>query len=90
MLIELFGLIIHILFVLATGFLFLIVFKSYLRFRNSKLALITVGFAIFFMHALAYLPEVFVEEYRLVLSSNTHLVIHLTALIFIAAGMLKD
>jgi len=76
--------------VLATGFLFGIVFLAYLRLRSQKMLLISIGFGIFFVHALAYIPELVIEEYHLILTENIHLLIHLTALIFIALGILKD
>ncbi|NIO36278.1 hypothetical protein GTO27_01080 [Candidatus Bathyarchaeota archaeon] len=88
--IEILDLIIRVLLVLATGFLFAIILKAYLRVRNSKMFFIAIGFGIFFIHALAYIPEIFIEEYRLAIPANAHLVIHLTALIFIAVGMFKD
>lgn len=88
--VELLDLIIRLLLVLATGFLFIVVLQAYLRLRSAKMAFITVGFGVFFVHALAYIPEVFLEEYRLAIPANVHLVVHLTALVFIAVGMFKD
>jgi len=76
--------------VLATSFLFGIVFLAYLRLRSRKMLLISIGFGIFFVHALIYIPELIIEEYHLILTENGHLLIHLAALIFIALGILKD
>jgi hypothetical protein len=88
--IEILDLLIRILLVTATGILFAVVFGAYFRLRNRKMLFITTGFGIFFVHALAYIPEVFIEGYQLAFSANVHLIIHLTALIFIALGMFKD
>ena len=74
----------------ATGFLFGIVFLSYWRTRSSKMLLISVGFAIFFVHALIYIPELFSDAYMIDMSENLHLVIHLISLVFILLGTLKD
>jgi len=76
--------------VLATSFLFGIVFLSYLRLRSRKMLLISIGFGIFFVHALIYIPQLIAEEYRVMLTENEHLIIHLVALIFIALGIFKD
>jgi len=74
----------------ATGFLFGIVFLSYWRTRTTKMLLISIGFAIFLVHALITIPELFNEAYMIAMSENLHLTIHLIALIFILAGILKD
>ena len=82
--------VIRVALVLATGFLFGIVFLTYLRLRNHKMLFISAGFGIFFVHALIYIPELFNAAYTVMLDENVHLVIHLIALIFILVGMLKD
>jgi len=76
--------------VLATAFLFSIVFLTYYRLRNRKMLLITVGFGIFFVHALITVPELFSNAYQIAMSENVHLLIHLIALAFILVGILKD
>lgn len=76
--------------VVATTFLFGIVFLAYLRLRSRKMLLISIGFGIFFVHALIYVPELFNDAYRIVLDENLHLFVHLIALIFILLGTLKD
>jgi hypothetical protein len=75
---------------LATSFLFGIVFLAYLRLRNFKMLLISVGFGIFLAHALITIPELINEAYYIVLDENLHLLIHLIALVFILFGILKD
>jgi hypothetical protein len=75
---------------LATGFLFGIVFLSYWRTRTRKMLLISIGFAVFFVHALITIPELFSDAYQIAMSENVHLFIHLIALVFIVLGILKD
>lgn len=74
----------------ATSFLFGIVLMAYLRLRSRKMLLISVGFGIFFVHALLYIPGLITEHYHVILGENEHLLIHLVALIFIALGIFKD
>ncbi len=74
--------------VIATGILFTVVFAAYLRLRNRKLLFLSIGFGIFFAHAIIYIPELFGPTY--VIDENTHLVIHLIALVFILLSTLKD
>jgi len=76
--------------VAATTFLFGIVFLAYLRLRSRKMLLISIGFGIFFVHALITIPELISDSYMLVFNENMHLLIHFVALIFILLGILKD
>lgn len=82
--------VIRVILVLATSFLFGVVLLTYIRIRSRKMLLISFGFGIFFVHALTYIPLLFIEEYSAVFPENVHLLIHLVALTFIALGMLKD
>ena len=75
---------------LATTFLFAIVFSAYLRLRNRKMLLISVGFGIFFVHALITLPELISDAFQIALTENVHLLVHFVALVFILRGILKD
>lgn len=83
-----FDIALRIVLVVATGILFTIVFAAYLRLRNRKLLFVSTGFGIFFAHAVVYIPELFVPINAL--DENTHLVIHLVALVFILLGTFKD
>lgn len=83
-----FDIALRVVLVIATGILFTLVFAAYLRLRNRKLLFLSVGFGIFFAHALVYIPELFGPTY--LISENTHLVIHLVALSFILLSTLKD
>jgi hypothetical protein len=83
-------LVVRIMLVLATASLFMGVFLAYRRLKNSKMLLISVGFGIFFAHALISLPEPFNNPYDTLLNENMHLFIILIALIFILLGTLRD
>jgi hypothetical protein len=85
---PLFDIILRITLVIATGILFTIIFAAYLRLKNRKLLFLSVGFGIFFAHALIYIPELFGPTY--IIDENTHLIIHLVALVFILLSTLKD
>jgi len=87
MAVELLDLVVRVGLVLATTFLFGIVFLTYLRVRNRKLLFLSAGFGVFFVHAVITIPELF---YNFVINENTHLVIHLLALTIILFGTLKD
>ena len=84
---EILDLVIRVGLVIATAFLFLIVFSAYVRVRNRKLLYISVGFGIFFIHGLLTIPELFTS---FMISEDLHLLIHLVALSFILFGILKD
>jgi len=87
---EMFDVVVRIALVVATTVLFGIVFLAYLRSRSRKMLLISVGFGIFFVHALITVPELFSEAYHIALDENAHLLFHLIGLIFILLGTLKD
>jgi len=44
---------------------------------------ITTGFAVFFIHALITIPELFSDTYWLAITENVHLFIHMIALVLI-------
>ena len=89
MAIELLDIVIRVGLVIATAVLFSIIFAAYLRLRNRKLLLISVGFGVFFVHAIITLPELFFGIGYMI-DENTHLLIHLVGLFFILIGILKD
>jgi hypothetical protein len=82
--------IIRIALIVATGFLFSVVLLAYLRLKNTKMGLISIGFGIFFVNAIIHFPELIIESFDLMFSENMYLLIHLIGLVFIAAGLLKD
>jgi predicted transporter len=63
---------------------------GYWRTRTRKLLFVTAGFAVFLVHALITVPELFSDTYQIALSENVHLLLHLIALVLIAIGILKD
>ena len=75
--------------VIATTVLFSIIFAAYLRLRNRKLLFISVGFGVFFVHAIITIPELFFGIGYMI-DENTHLLIHLVGLSVILIGILKD
>jgi hypothetical protein len=85
--VELIDVVIRLLLVIATGFLFGLVFAAYLRVRSRKLLLISIGFLIFFAQYLVTLPELY---FNFIIDENLHLSLHLVALVFILIGILKD
>jgi len=80
----------RIALIVATGFLFLIVLVAYVRMRSTRLLLITAGFAVFFVNALLYMPEIIDQSISLVLSDNLHIAFNLIALVLIAIGIVSE
>jgi hypothetical protein len=76
--------------VAATTVLFLLVISTYWRMKNLKMLLISVGFGVFWVHAVISLPELVNEAYHIALDENAHLLIPLIGLVFILLGILKD
>lgn len=85
---QLIDIVLRISLTIATGVLFTFVFAAYRRLKNRKLLFLSTGFGIFFAHALIYIPELFGPTYTI--GENTHLIIHLVALLSILLGTLKD
>lgn len=52
-----FDVVIRLSLVLATSFLFGIIFLAYIRLRNRKMLFISLGFGTFFANAIIHLPE---------------------------------
>jgi len=88
--IEILDIVLRVGLTLATSFLFGIMFLGYWRTRTRKMLFVTAGFAVFFVHALITVPELFSDTYQIAMSENVHLLIHLIALVLIAIGILKD
>ena len=89
MTIGLIDVVVRVGLVIATAVLFSIIFAAYLRLRNRKLLFISVGFGVFFVHAIITIPELFFGIGYMI-DENTHLLIHLVGLFFILIGILKD
>ncbi len=88
--IEILDVVLRVGLTLATSFLFGIMFLAYRRTRTRRMLFVAAGFAVFFVHALITLPELFSDAYLVAMSENVHLLIHLIALVLIAIGILKD
>lgn len=88
--IEILDIVLRVGLTLATSFLFGIMFLGYWRTRTRKMLFVTAGFAVFFVHALITVPELFSDTYQIAMSENVHLLIHLIALVLMAIGILKD
>jgi peptidoglycan/LPS O-acetylase OafA/YrhL len=88
--IEILDIVLRVGLTLATSFLFGIMLLGYWRTRTRKMLLVTAGFAVFFVHALITIPELFGDTYQIAMTENAHLLIHLIALVLIAIGILKD
>jgi hypothetical protein len=76
--------------IVTTSVLFTIVLLTYLRMRNTRMLFITLGFGTFFIGALLHLPQIFIEEYNLMITENVMLLFQLVGLLFVAIGVLKD
>jgi ABC-type branched-subunit amino acid transport system permease subunit len=73
-----------------TSVLFAIFLLTYLRMRNTRMLIITLGFGTFFVGSLLHLPQIFIEEYNLMITEDVMLLLELVGLLFIAIGVLKD
>jgi hypothetical protein len=80
--------IIRVVLVAATSSLFGIVFLAYWRLKSSKMLFISIGFGSFVAYAFSTLFEILGQP--LVYDANFHLFLHIIALAFILAGILKD
>jgi hypothetical protein len=82
--------IISIGLIAATSVLFGIVLLTYFRMRSTRMLYITLGFGTFFIGAVLHLPNIFSEEYNLMIPEYVVLLFQLIGLLFIAIAVLKD
>lgn len=82
--------VLRISLVLATGFLTGIILLAYNRVKSKRLLFIATGFAVFFIHALLYMPELMFNEYKLQFTDNLHIAFNLVALLLITIGILRE
>jgi hypothetical protein len=75
---------------IATSFLFGIVLLSYIRIKNTKLLHISIGFGVFLLHALLYMPQIMIQDFTFEFTDNLHILINLIALTFITMGILRE
>ena len=76
--------------VLATGFLTGIILLAYIRVKSTRLLFIALGFAVFFIHALLYMPELMLQEYTFQFTDNLHIAFNLVALLLITIGITRE
>jgi len=74
----------------ATGFLFVIILLAYLRIRSKRLLFIAAGFAVFFLNALMYMPEIMFPSITQGFSDDLHIALNLVALLIIALGIIRE
>lgn len=92
---DIFGEVARLGLFVATAILFSVVLFGYLRLRNrkkrsSKMLFITLGFGIFFLHALVTIPELWNINFDIDFNESWHLFIDLIGLIFILVGTLME
>ena len=92
---DFFGAFVRSALVIATLILFAVVLSTYLRLRrdkirSSKILLVSIGFGIFFVHALFSLPEIFSASFDIDFNEDWHLLIILIGLFFILLGTLRN
>ena len=80
----------RLIFIIITIVVFAFSFPAFLRFRNKKTLLLTLGFGLFFVHSLISIPEIFNNTYNLEFTDSIHLLIDSVALLLILLGVLKD
>jgi hypothetical protein len=80
----------RIVFATVSTITFAIALLTYSRFRTKKMALLTTGFAIFCIHGLISIPELFLPNYDTMFTDTLHLFLDATAILVILAGTLKD
>ncbi len=80
----------RVIFVLVTTVVFAISLLAYNRLRSKKTLLLTLGFALFFVHGLISIPEIFNQTYNIAFTDSLHLLIDAVALLLILLGVLQD
>jgi len=81
---------VRIAYVVITSILFFVLFAAYIRFRNSRLLFITIGFGLFFIHGLLSIPEIISNTYDVYFTDSLHLLFDSVGLVFILLGTLQD
>jgi hypothetical protein len=80
----------RLIFIIVTTVVFAFSFSAFLRFRNKKTLLLTLGFGLFFVHGLISIPEILNHMYNLEFTDSIHLLIDAGALLLILLGVLQD
>ena len=82
--------ILRIALVAATAFLFGIILLAYNRIKSQKLLYISVGFAVFLLHSLLFMPKIMFQSITIELTDNLHIAFNLVALLLIAYGIISE
>jgi hypothetical protein len=85
---DVLDIILRVLLIIATTSVFGIMLMTYLRLKNLKMLLISIGFGFFVLYALLGVPEMLGSP--IIVGENLHLFLHLIALVLILLGILKD
>ena len=80
----------RIALVAATTFLFGVILLAYLRIKTTKLLLITLGFAVFLLHSLLFMPQIMFQSITIQLTDNIHIAFNLIALALITLGIIRE
>ena len=86
----LFAAVARIIFVIVTTVTFSFSLISYRRYRTRKSLLVTIGFALFFVHGLISIPELFIPVYDVDFTDSIHLLLDAIAILIILIGTLKE
>jgi hypothetical protein len=70
--------------------IFAIALIAYVRLRNRKTLLLTVGFGLFFTHGVLSVAELFIFSLNMDFTEGGHLLLDSAALLFILIGALRD
>jgi hypothetical protein len=80
----------RIVFLIVTTIIFAVALLAYVRVRKTKTLLLSVGFGLFFLHALLSITELLSRSFDLEFTTGYHLLIDSIALLCILVGALKD
>jgi hypothetical protein len=86
----LFAVVARIIFIVITTITFSFSLITYKRYPSKKSLLITIGFALFFVHGLISIPELFIHVYDVDFTDSLHLLIDAVAVLFLLLGTLKE
>jgi hypothetical protein len=80
----------RIVFLIVTTIIFAIALLAYIRVRRTKTLLLSVGFGLFFIHALLAITELLSPDFNSEFTTGYHLLLDSIALLCILVGALKD
>lgn len=80
----------RIVFIIVATIIFIIALLAYLRLRNRKTLLLTVGFGLFFIHGVLSIIELLVFSFNIGFTEGYHLLMDAVALSCILIGALRN